>query len=100
MICLHTDRNCPYVDRENISMTKKCIECENYGENQKRSLYRSRIRKLYFYIILVLITGLWFLISATKDGSQTLIALFSFGIFAGLTIRQLQKLYREDRHVK
>lgn len=101
MICLHTDKNCPYVNREDISMTKKCTECENYGQNQKRSLHRSRVARLLFFSILVLVTGVLLVIVLTEGkGFWIFVLTVSFTVLINKTITQFEKLQNRDYYVR
>lgn len=100
MICLYTDKNCPYVDRENISMTKKCTECENYGKNKKHSLYKSRVARFLLSIVFVLITVFWFLVSVKRGEFWMLVAFVLFGISIVLVFIQFRKLQNREYYVK
>jgi len=100
MICLYTDKNCPYVDRENISMTKKCTECENYGQNQKLSFFKSRVARLTLSIVFVLVTGFWFLISLTGGGFWLFISVILFIGSTQLMFTQFQKLRNREYYVR
>jgi uncharacterized membrane protein YagU involved in acid resistance len=100
MICLYTDKNCPYVDRENISMTKKCTKCENYGRKQKLSLYRSRVARFLLSIVFVIVTGFWFLISIIEGEFWGLVVFVLFAISIVSTFTQFRKLQNREYYVK